>query len=405
MIPSLWFIVTLLYLLHSPPNVHCVKHSPQTNRILDRITHFIASNASHESKAKLLGVIMNVTDTIPLQRTTVKTDPIPPEVVNHLSELPPLEPIDQLLMDAAEPGTAFNEPELLGDSDVVKFDGDILMHIEQFAKLQRNVTLSLFEQALNKNLGKERNNMTLIGWMKSLMPLSRKTRAARRDSRRLWRHGVVPIRIDSTDFRGKHKRRIAKSMNRISEISCICFKIISKAEARAYKPHIRIINGNGCRSYVGYAVRFNNGYLAQDLTLGRKCRKTRISTHELLHSLGLFHEQSRPDRDAYVDIKIENIIPRNRGNFNRFGRSIINSRGVPYDFTSIMHYSNRAFSLNGQYTIVPKGLDNRLKYLNKIGRSREMSHGDITAINLMYKCPRKKSKTEPKCAQYPYVFP
>ena len=31
--------------------------------------------------------------------------------------------------------------------------------------------------------------------------------------------------------------------------------------------------------------------------------------HEFLHTLGFFHEQSRPDRDTYVRVITENIQP------------------------------------------------------------------------------------------------
>ena len=32
--------------------------------------------------------------------------------------------------------------------------------------------------------------------------------------------------------------------------------------------------------------------------------------HELLHALGMFHEQARPDRDDHIEIITDNIIPR-----------------------------------------------------------------------------------------------
>lgn len=48
---------------------------------------------------------------------------------------------------------------------------------------------------------------------------------------------------------------------------------------------------------------------AQPLSLADDCLETGIILHELMHSLGFWHEQSRPDRDSYVEIFWENMEP------------------------------------------------------------------------------------------------
>jgi hypothetical protein len=41
-------------------------------------------------------------------------------------------------------------------------------------------------------------------------------------------------------------------------------------------------------------------------------------------------------------------------NFDKYPASIITSFGVPYDYGSVMHYGEYAFSKDGQKTIEPK---------------------------------------------------
>jgi len=66
----------------------------------------------------------------------------------------------------------------------------------------------------------------------------------------------------------------------------------------------------GCWSYVG---RFGGPQIVSlqpPDSKGPNCLgKEGRSIHELLHALGIFHEQSRADRDKFVQIHIDNVIP------------------------------------------------------------------------------------------------
>ena len=74
-----------------------------------------------------------------------------------------------------------------------------------------------------------------------------------------------------------------------------------------------------------------------------------IVQHEMMHALGLFHMQSRPDRDNYVKINSQNIRAGMEGNFDKCDDCL--TYGIGYDARSFMHYHSTAFSTNGQPTI------------------------------------------------------
>ena len=45
----------------------------------------------------------------------------------------------------------------------------------------------------------------------------------------------------------------------------------------------------------------------QRLSLGNGCVYSGTIIHEFLHAVGFYHEQSRPDRDQYVRINLQNV--------------------------------------------------------------------------------------------------
>ena len=137
---------------------------------------------------------------------------------------------------------------------------------------------------------------------------------------------------------------------------------------------LHILDLNRCCSFVGRI----SGYI-QPVSISYLCSFS-STVHEIGHALGFYHEQSRPDRDKYVTIHQQNIRPGYESQFPRYDTTIIDSLGVPYDFSSIMHYSKYAFAKNGtNITISSKEKD------MPFGYAPELSPLDINQTNLLYK--------------------
>lgn len=123
----------------------------------------------------------------------------------------------------------------------------------------------------------------------------------------------------------------------------------------------------------------------------RKCTLG-VVVHELMHSLGMAHEQCRGDRDDYVTIHFNQIQSGFDSEFESPPRS--RSYGL-YDYHSVTHYHENAFAIDGGGpTIEPKSqreLDRlpperrvRAVRLRDIGRANNLSSGDIDSLTAIY---------------------
>ncbi|XP_046854243.1 zinc metalloproteinase nas-14-like [Xenia sp. Carnegie-2017] len=193
---------------------------------------------------------------------------------------------------------------------------------------------------------------------------------------KLWPDGVIPYIIDDT-VDTPVRKRIRRAFRHISKRSCISF--IPRMEK--HKDYITIKSGVGCYSSIG---RQGGGQL---LSIVRGCEYGAI--HEVMHALGFFHEQSRPDRDFYVKINWWNIQGGMERNFNKYSNGVTDTLNKPYDLKSIMHYGNKAFSKNGRDTIV-----SRKHPGYKLGVSKErLSTADAYQLNQLYKCSSRTRRT------------
>lgn len=179
-----------------------------------------------------------------------------------------------------------------------------------------------------------------------------------------WPSSIIPYVISAGHPK---KADIEWAIAHVNSTTNVC--LVPRSNETNY---IQFVNGSGCASYVGK----QGG--RQDITIG-SCSPGSIA-HEILHSAGLWHEQSREDRDNYITINWANIEDGKSHNFDKHV-----SDGIDigtYDYGSIMHYPKTAFSKNGNNTInikMPPGTA-----ATTIGQRTALSAKDIAAINTLY---------------------
>ncbi|KAJ8676426.1 hypothetical protein QAD02_012213 [Eretmocerus hayati] len=166
-------------------------------------------------------------------------------------------------------------------------------------------------------------------------------------------------------------------MNDYHKFTCIRFKPYMGEES----DYIRITAGNtGCWSSIGRTGGAQNVNLQVP---GCVVKKGTI-IHELMHAIGFLHEQSRYERDEFVNIAWQNIQWGRENNFAKSPRATTDAYGIGYDYGSVMHYSASAFSRNGRPTIIPRD-----RGIEKIGQREGFSVKDIQKIRRMYKCSKQ----------------
>ena len=111
---------------------------------------------------------------------------------------------------------------------------------------------------------------------------------------------------------------------------------------------------------------------AQFAKFGGVCINSGTMTHELGHTLCFGHEQSRSDRDDWIEWDAKICEPHGIDNKDHF-----TTLDLFYDYVSIQHYEGECY--NG--CIKPK-----MKGVTKCGSGGTLSVLDVEKINAFYEC-------------------
>ncbi|XP_044127298.1 embryonic protein UVS.2-like [Bufo gargarizans] len=190
---------------------------------------------------------------------------------------------------------------------------------------------------------------------------------------RLWPRSAdgtvqVPYTL-SPGYRVEYQNLFMTAMQEFESLTCVRF-IKRTAEVN----YLDIISSDGCSSYVG-----QNGGAQPVRLLAPGCMSRGIIQHELNHALGFQHENSRSDRGSYITVNYRNVKPGMENNFDIQDGTTL---GLPYDYTSVMHYDKFAFAIDPNLPTISTIPNPNVQ----VGQRDGLSVLDVEKINKFYNC-------------------
>jgi len=181
---------------------------------------------------------------------------------------------------------------------------------------------------------------------------------------RRWPRGIVPFVIHSSIRNNAASLAVVQgAINHWNANTCL--QLVARGRERDFVEFRE--HASACKSPVGR--RGGRQIISCDVDSGSFGRGSVI--HEIGHAVGLFHEQTRPDRDLFVVVSSSVL---NNVNYKKRDGLML---GL-YDCGSIMHYppiANRIQPRPGQCA--------------GMGQRNGLSPGDVAAVEFMYRFLRR----------------
>ncbi|CAF4871037.1 unnamed protein product [Pieris macdunnoughi] len=213
----------------------------------------------------------------------------------------------------------------------------------------------------------------------------------------IWPKGIIPYYIDDFSFDKVLRdtiRAFLKHTNHMTGLQFLELPSPPKDDSR----WVFFINRQGLLECINQSFRSFTNDGVQKVLLGYDCIINYGMLEVLLMLVGVPPQHNSPDRDDYVETKMNNVIPNKKYLFKKFKDDEWLFHDLEYDFKSAGHYDSHKFTVNGRATLIPK--DDSKSNL-EIGFKKHFSSIDIKKIKMLYNFISKKEPSVhlPQCSK------
>ncbi|CAH1645123.1 unnamed protein product [Spodoptera littoralis] len=210
---------------------------------------------------------------------------------------------------------------------------------------------------------------------------------------KLWPDGLIPYYIDVVSFSDKILRdQIRTLLTWLNSKTALSFQELPVPPEGGDTRWVFFSNRRGQMGCSDHSIQNFTTTGVQLVHVGYDCLRADLS-EAILSLVGIPAQHTAPDRDEYIKVIEENILPEKRYLFKKLNNNEWLFDDVDYDYRSASHFDTHRYSMNGRATIVVRDRDD-----DNIGGQSKITKSDLEKIRMLYNyIVKKNSRKIPDC--------
>ncbi|XP_052757812.1 uncharacterized protein LOC113516701 [Galleria mellonella] len=218
---------------------------------------------------------------------------------------------------------------------------------------------------------------------------------------KIWPDAIIPYYIDNLSFDKVLRDRIRAYLELVSGLSGLHFLELPTPPEDTKTRWVFFINRRGQLTCGDHTIKEFTNEGVQKVILGYDCMCPGGEIGDIVLALaGVPPQHNAPNRDEFITVVMENIIPEKKYLFEAVKDNEWLFHGLDYDFSSAGHYNFHKYTTNGSATISPKTYIPTLI----VGEGDGLSNTDILKIRMMYNYISKKKSSRARAPDCVKIF-